>query len=60
MFYLAIIVVCSLPGSDYNGCFELKDNWGLVGDCQSKFFKMDLLHPQTIPISLQPIRQRRC
>ena len=28
MFYLAIIVVCSLPGSDYNGCFELKDNWG--------------------------------
>ena len=28
MFYLAIIVVCSLPGSNYNGCFELKDNWG--------------------------------
>ena len=26
MFYLAIIVVCSLPGSDYNGCFELKDS----------------------------------
>ena len=28
MYYIAIVVVCALPGTEYNGCFELKDNWG--------------------------------
>ena len=44
MYYIAIIVVCALPGTDYSGCFELKDNWGpydSVTTCKNRAEEME-------------------
>ena len=64
MYYIAIIVVCALPGTAYSGCLELKDNWGpydSVTTCKNRTVEMEaeaILIFKNTKFPYEPVRWR--